>query len=174
MADGLKPKTPYLRNMLWAFFNWWVHLRDWPGDFGNFVGCWDDKAGSNHCHFSNIIFFGSLLTGLGVYDKIGKHAGAGSIVPISGFANSVVSPAMEWQQEGIHWWFGSQNVYIGWVCDCLWYLRFYCIGANKISLAPYNRRSLMNQKNRSAFTQSPRLYCGRGSYCRAKKKKKGL
>ena len=42
----------------------------------------------------------TLLTGLGVYDKIGKYAGAGSIVPISGFANSVVAPAMEWKSEG--------------------------------------------------------------------------
>ena len=39
-----------------------------------------------------LIFIASLLTGLGVYDKIGKYAGAGSIVPITGFANSVVSP----------------------------------------------------------------------------------
>ena len=47
-----------------------------------------------------LIFFGVILTGLGVYDRIGKHAGAGSIVPISGFANSVASPAMEFAREG--------------------------------------------------------------------------
>lgn len=49
----------------------------------------------------SMIFIGSLLTGLGVYDKIGHFAGAGSIVPITGFANSVVSPAMEYNREGI-------------------------------------------------------------------------
>lgn len=48
-----------------------------------------------------LIFIASLLTGLGVYDRIGKYAGAGSIVPISGFANSVVSPAMEFRREGL-------------------------------------------------------------------------
>ena len=48
-----------------------------------------------------LIFASSLLTGLGVYDKIGKYAGAGSIVPITGFANSVVSPAMEYRREGL-------------------------------------------------------------------------
>lgn len=48
-----------------------------------------------------MIFLGSLLTGVGVYDKIGKVAGAGSIVPITGFANSVVSPAMEYNREGV-------------------------------------------------------------------------
>ena len=47
-----------------------------------------------------LIFFGCLLTGLGVYDRIGRHAGAGSIVPITGFANSVTSPALEFKTEG--------------------------------------------------------------------------
>jgi len=47
-----------------------------------------------------LIFLGSLLTGLGVYDRIGRNAGAGSIVPITGFANSVTSPAMEFKTEG--------------------------------------------------------------------------
>ncbi len=47
-----------------------------------------------------MIFLAALLTGLNVYDEIGKFAGAGSIVPITGFANSVVSPAMEFKSEG--------------------------------------------------------------------------
>ncbi len=47
-----------------------------------------------------MIFLGGLLTGLGVYDRIGKYAGGGSIVPITGFANSVVSPAIEFKTEG--------------------------------------------------------------------------
>ena len=47
-----------------------------------------------------MIFLCAFLTGLGVYDRIGKFAGGGSIVPITGFANSVVSPAMEFKTEG--------------------------------------------------------------------------
>ena len=47
-----------------------------------------------------MIFLGAFLTGLGIYDRIGKYAGGGSIVPITGFANSVVSPAMEFKTEG--------------------------------------------------------------------------
>lgn len=47
-----------------------------------------------------LIFLGAILTGFGVYDRIGKYAGGGSIVPITGFANSVVSPAMEFKTEG--------------------------------------------------------------------------
>ncbi len=48
-----------------------------------------------------LIFIAALLTGLGVYDKIGTVAGAGSVVPITGFSNSVVAPAMEHRSEGI-------------------------------------------------------------------------
>ena len=47
-----------------------------------------------------LIFIASLLTSIGVYDRIGHFAGGGSIVPITGFANSVVSPAMEFKTEG--------------------------------------------------------------------------
>ena len=48
-----------------------------------------------------LIFLASLLTGLGVYDRIGVFAGAGSIVPITGFSNSIASPAIEFKKEGI-------------------------------------------------------------------------
>lgn len=47
-----------------------------------------------------MIFLGALFTGLNVYDDLGRFAGAGSIVPITGFANSIVSPAMEFKSEG--------------------------------------------------------------------------
>lgn len=48
-----------------------------------------------------LIFFGALLTGLDIYPKIAKFAGAGTVVPITGFANSVVSPALEAKTEGM-------------------------------------------------------------------------
>ncbi len=48
-----------------------------------------------------LIFLGASLTGLGVYDRIAKFAGAGTIVPITGFSNSIVSPAMEFKSEGL-------------------------------------------------------------------------
>lgn len=47
-----------------------------------------------------MVFLGALLTGIGVYDRIGTYAGAGSVVPITGFANSVVAPAIEFKPEG--------------------------------------------------------------------------
>lgn len=47
-----------------------------------------------------MVFIGALLTGLGVYDKIATFAGAGTVVPITGFSNSIVSPAIEFKKEG--------------------------------------------------------------------------
>lgn len=47
-----------------------------------------------------LVFLAALLTGLGVFDDIAKHAGAGTLVPITGFANAMVSPALEFKSEG--------------------------------------------------------------------------
>lgn len=55
-----------------------------------------------------MVFIGALLTGLDIYDWIGKYGGAGSIVPITGFANSIVSPAMEFKKEGYVFGVGSK------------------------------------------------------------------
>lgn len=64
-------------------------LPEWPKeDIGSLVSI-------------TMIFLGAFLTGIGVYDKMGYHAGGGTIVPITGFANSIVSPAMEFNKEGI-------------------------------------------------------------------------
>ena len=55
-----------------------------------------------------MIFLGSLLTGIGVYDKIASFGGAGTLVPITGFANAMVSPAMEHKKEGYVLGIGSK------------------------------------------------------------------
>lgn len=47
-----------------------------------------------------LIFLGSFLTGIGVYDEISQYAGAGTIVPVTGFANAMVAPALEYKQDG--------------------------------------------------------------------------
>ena len=49
---------------------------------------------------STLVLISALLTGIGVFDKIAKHAGAGTLVPITGFANAVASPAIEFKNEG--------------------------------------------------------------------------
>ena len=47
-----------------------------------------------------MVFLGAFLTGVGIYDRIAVHGGAGTLVPVTGFANSVVSPALEFKTEG--------------------------------------------------------------------------
>lgn len=65
----------------------------------NFAGL--DKQTAATCTSITLIFIGALLTGLGVYDLIGKRAGAGSIIPITKYISfSIVSPAMEFKREG--------------------------------------------------------------------------
>lgn len=60
-----------------------------------------DKETASSATSVVLVFLGAFLTGIGVYDNIAKFAGAGTIVPITGFANSVVSPAMEFKSEGL-------------------------------------------------------------------------
>ena len=68
-------------------------------DFGMYMGL-DKKTAGTVCSIS-LIFIGAFLTALKLYQPLGKFAGAGSIVPITGFSNSVVSPAIEYKSEGL-------------------------------------------------------------------------
>lgn len=70
------------------------------GDLGQTLLSLDEKARGSFVSVT-LIFIAALLTGVGVYDRIGKFAGAGSAVPITGFSNSIVAPAMEHRSEGI-------------------------------------------------------------------------
>ncbi|MCI8524762.1 MAG: stage V sporulation protein AC [Oscillospiraceae bacterium] len=60
-----------------------------------------DKTDAGAATSVSMIFLGALLTGLSVFDDIAKVAGAGTLVPITGFANSIVAPAMEFRSEGL-------------------------------------------------------------------------
>ena len=59
----------------------------------------DEEAASTATSIT-LIFLSALLTGLSLYDNIAKHAGAGTLVPITGFANSIAAPAVEFKTEG--------------------------------------------------------------------------
>lgn len=63
-----------------------------------FMGLAEDQAGA--WTSVTLIFLSALFTGLKLYDRIAQHAGAGTLVPITGFANSVVSPAIDFKSEG--------------------------------------------------------------------------
>ena len=59
-----------------------------------------DKDLANECTTITLVFLSILTTGLNLYDKIAKYGGAGTVVPITGFANSVAAPAIEYKKEG--------------------------------------------------------------------------
>jgi len=94
------PNTSIVKNVIWAFIVGGIICTIGEA-FSNLYA----SRGFNNDTVSNLtaitmIFLGAFLTGINVYDEIGKHAGAGSIVPITGFANSIVSPAMDFKNEG--------------------------------------------------------------------------
>ena len=102
MVKALTPNSDYARGYFRAF---------WVGGLicaiGQLISIFGEKAlglpeGSDAMFTSiTLTFIGTLLTGIGVYDDIGRYAGAGSVVPITGFANSVASPAIEFRREGL-------------------------------------------------------------------------
>lgn len=94
------PKPPYLRNAIRAFLTGGIICL-----IGQIIRNMLFSFGLNENQVVTgtaiiLVFIGSLLTGLGVYDKIGKFGGAGAVIPITGFANSIVSTAMEYKREG--------------------------------------------------------------------------
>ena len=99
-VDKKSPNSPIFKNCFNAF---WVgglicSIGQILMDFFEFKG-FDQTSSST---IVSIILIGvtAILTGLNIFNKIGKFAGAGSLVPITGFANSVVSPAIEYKSEG--------------------------------------------------------------------------
>lgn len=100
MVDKASPNSPVLMNCIKAFL-----IGGGICMFGQILNEIFKRIGLTQDQISIatpsiIIIITAILTGIGVFDKIARHAGAGTIVPISGFANSVVSPALEFKQEG--------------------------------------------------------------------------
>lgn len=106
--EQLKPKTPIVKNVLWAFVVGGLICM-----FGQFLIDYYTSLGFSKKEASGptsvtLIFLSAFFTGLGIYDELGRRAGAGSIVPITGFANSIVAPAMEFKREGYVFGIGAK------------------------------------------------------------------
>lgn len=93
--------SPMGKNMVWAFLVGGLICVIGQGllDWYQTMGLSRELAGT--AVSVTLIFLTALLTGIGVFDSFAKHAGAGTLVPITGFANAVVAPAMEFKQEGL-------------------------------------------------------------------------
>lgn len=102
LVDRMSPKSDMARGLLRAF---------WVGGAICCLGQALQEAAKAWLHMNNtaagafcstvLVFLTALLTGVGVFDRIGQYAGAGAFVPITGFANAMVSPAMEFRREGL-------------------------------------------------------------------------
>ncbi len=100
MVDQTKPKPTVVKNCIWAFVVGGLicTLGQVIMNFFSARGLSRVDAGSATAVV--LVFLAALFTGLGWYDVLGKRAGAGSIVPITGFANAIVASAMEFKREG--------------------------------------------------------------------------
>ena len=98
--DSISPKTNSAKNLTMAFLigGSICVIGQAVLNFYTAQGLDADAASGATC--MTMIALGALLTGLGVYDKLANIAGAGTLVPITGFANAVVSPALEFKTEG--------------------------------------------------------------------------
>lgn len=100
MSNKASPKSPMLKNIIKAFIVGGTICA--VGQLLNeaYMNMGADVKTAGSLVSVTLIFVAALLTGLNVYDKIAKHAGAGTLVPITGFSNSVVAPALEFKAEG--------------------------------------------------------------------------
>lgn len=100
LTKRIKPKRPVIRNVIWAFIIGGLICVIAQLFFNLCEGMGMDLKDATGASVAFMIFLGAILTGFGVYDDLGDFSGAGSAVPITGFANSVVSPALEFKSEG--------------------------------------------------------------------------
>ena len=100
MSKGASPRSPVVGNCVKAFI-----IGGLVCALGETITQFAQRGGMGIkearvvCAVS-LIFLSVVLTGFGLYDRVAKHAGAGTLVPITGFANAVVSPAIEFKSEG--------------------------------------------------------------------------
>lgn len=99
-VNSKSKKSPIGKNLIWAFL-----IGGLICDIGQALLMLYEKAGLDKTAAGtavsiSLIVAAALLTGIGLFDKIAKRAGAGTLVPITGFANAMVSPALEYKSEG--------------------------------------------------------------------------
>lgn len=99
-AENRAKRSPWVKNGVRAFLvgGGICCLAQGLGELYKWAGISEKKAGT--LVSVTLIFLAGLLTGIGVFDRIAKFAGAGTLVPITGFANSVASPAIDARSEG--------------------------------------------------------------------------
>ena len=99
LVQDLCPKSPLWKDCLWAFLVGGAICA-----LGQFLTSlytrWTSEANAATAASMTLVSLSALLTGLSLYDNLAKYAGAGTLVPITGFANAIASPAIEFKTEG--------------------------------------------------------------------------
>lgn len=100
--NQVSPNSKLWKDMVWAFLIGGLICTIGQVFFNIYTDMLSLSEDDARCAVTvTMVFLGALLTGLNVYHKIAKYAGAGTLVPITGFANAIVSPAMEFKREGL-------------------------------------------------------------------------
>ena len=99
LVEDLCPRSPLWKDCLWAFLVGGA-ICTLGQVLMTLYGRFLDKTNAATAASMTLVALSALLTGLSLYDNIAKHAGAGTLVPITGFANSISAPAVEFKTEG--------------------------------------------------------------------------
>lgn len=100
LVDRMAPKSKLWKDLFNAFWTGGLICTLGQLLMNGFTAAGLDKQTAGSAVSICLVFLSAVLTGLAVYDDIAKLAGAGTLVPITGFANSIVSPAVEFKTEG--------------------------------------------------------------------------
>ena len=100
LVKDLSPKSPMWRDCLMAFFVGGLICTLGQLAINGYTALGLEKQDASTAASMSLVALSALLTGLSLYDNIAKHAGAGTLVPITGFANAIAAPAVEFKTEG--------------------------------------------------------------------------
>ena len=100
MVKKASPPSPIIKNCIWAYIVGGSICAIGQGFIEIYLALGISKEIAMPLSSVTLVFLSALFTGLGLYDKLATHAGAGTLVPITGFANAVCSPAVEFKTEG--------------------------------------------------------------------------
>ncbi len=127
------PKFSVLKNMLKAFLIGGIICTIGQAFIMLYTSMGADKETAKLYNTVTLVFLSILLTSLGIYQKLAKFGGAGTLVPITGFANSVVAPAVEYKKEGQVFGIGCKiftiagpvilyGIFTSWVLGLIYYI----------------------------------------------------
>ena len=100
LVDGMSPRSPMGRDCFNAFWIGGLICAAGQAFIGLYTRFGLEKQDASTAASMTLVALSALLTGLSWYDDIAKHAGAGTLVPITGFANAIAAPAIEYRTEG--------------------------------------------------------------------------